>query len=583
MNDAEFGSIGALTRRLAEAEATIQALLSNEIDAVVDPRTSSPVLLMNAQTALRESEKWLRKSEEQYRQIVEATSDGIVKIDPTARVLFANRRFAEMLGYQASEVVGSSLSSLVGEAAQTALLSSTRKHRSVKDAIDLELRHKNGSEVSVSVAETLLLNEAGEHVGHLVVVRDVTEQKRLQSQLLVSDRMASVGTLAAGVAHEINNPLAAVIANLDYITEQRGRLLACDLPARSYDSFLSDIQGPLEDAAEAARRVRLIVRDLKVFSRSPEAEPRGPISVVNVLESAVRMAWNELRHRARLVKDYEPVPAVEVDEARLVQVFLNLLVNSAQAIPEGSAEKNEVRISTRATGDRVVVEVSDTGGGIQPSLISRIFDPFFTTKAVGVGTGLGLAICQRLVTDMGGELSVRSEMGKGTTFRVALPIRHAVSNPVSGPPREALANTRRGRILVVDDDELILRAVERILSKEHDVVVTLGARQALALCSSGETFDLILCDLMMPDMTGMDVYLELARVAPPQEERVVFLTGGAFTPKARDFLATTPVEHIEKPFVASNLRAFVQRYLRAQRGSEFPLPLPESGHLTAIR
>ena len=563
MSVGESAAVAALTQRLAEAEATIQALLSEQVDAVVDPRTSTPVLLSNAQAALRKSESGLRKSEEQYRQIVEATSDGIVKIDLDAQVLFTNRRFAEMLGYEASEIVGVSLFSLLGELAKTALLGSTQKHRAVKDPIDIEIRHRSGSEVSVSVAETLLSNEAGEHVGHLIVVRDVTEQKKLQSQLIVSDRMASVGTLAAGVAHEVNNPLAAIIANLDYIAEQRGRLLDADDP-RDYGSFLSEIEAPLTDAAEAARRVRQIVRDLKVFSRSPEAEPRGPISVVTVLDSAVRMAWNELRHRARLIKDYGPVPPVEVNEARLVQVFLNLLVNSAQALPEGSAEQNRVCIRTRAEGDRVIVEVSDTGPGIPPAIISRIFDPFFTTKAVGVGTGLGLAICRRLVTDMGGELGVRSEIGSGTTFRVALPIAGKRSAHPVAPVRPPPANLRRGRILVVDDEDLILRAVERILCTEHDIVVSPGAREALALCASGEHFDLIMCDLMMPDMTGMDLYVELVRVAPAQAEHIVFLTGGAFTPKARDFLATTPVEHLEKPFEPSNLRAFVQRYLRAR-------------------
>jgi PAS domain S-box-containing protein len=571
MSSAENAAdIQELKLRLAEAQATIEALLFGQIDAVVDPRTSNPVLLYKAQAALRESEDGLRKSEEQYRQIVEATSDGIVKIDLVALVVFANRRFAEMLGYEVSEVVGSSLFALMSDAAKDVVQGSIQNRATVKDAIDITLRHKSGAEVSVSVADTPLLDESHRLVGHLAVVRDVTEQMKLRSHLMVSDRMASVGTLAAGVAHEINNPLAAVIANLDYISEQRARVLDADAPTRRFDHFLSEIKGPLDDAGEAARRVRLIVRDLKVFSRSPDDEPRGPVSVTTILESALRMTWNELRHRARLVKDYGPVPEVEVNEARLVQVFLNLLVNSAQALPEGSAEQNEIRVRTRAAGEQVFVEVSDTGVGISPEIIGRIFDPFFTTKAIGVGTGLGLAICQRLVTDMGGQLSVRSEVGKGTTFRVALPVAKSLKAAVAPPPRQTPANNRRGRILVVDDEELIVRAVERILSGEHDIVVTLVAREALALCTSGESFDLILCDLMMPDMTGMDLYLELARIAPAQAENMVFLTGGAFTPKARDFLAVTPIEHIEKPFEPRNLRAFVQRYLRVNTVSSPP-------------
>jgi PAS domain S-box-containing protein len=574
MSAPDTSEVRALKQRLAEAEATLDALLSGQIDAVVDPRTSTPVLLFKAQAALRESEKGLRKSEEQYRQIVEATSDGIVKIDPVAQVVFANRRFAEMLGYETSEVIGSSLFAFMNEAAKEVVLGSIRNRSSVKDAIDIILRHKSGAEVSVSVADTLLVDETGRHVGHLAVVRDVTEQMKLRSQLMVSDRMASVGTLAAGVAHEVNNPLAAVIANLDYVIEARGRVLDADPPLRPYEWFLNEVKAPLEDASEAARRVRLIVRDLKVFSRSPDEEPRGAIAVTTILESAIRMAWNELRHRARLVKDYGPVPDVEVNEARVGQVFLNLLVNAAQALPEGSADQNEIRISTRALGERVIVEVSDTGVGMSPAIMSRIFDPFFTTKPVGVGTGLGLAICQRLVTDMGGELSVTSQVGKGTTFRVALPVARTPTGRVAPPVRQASANSRRGRILVVDDEELIVRAVQRILGTEHDVVVTLVAREALALCTSGDTFNLILCDLMMPDMTGMDLFLELARVAPAQAENMVFLTGGAFTARAREFLAVTPIEHIEKPFEPANLRAFVQRYLRSNMVSIAPAAPP---------
>jgi len=551
-----------LAQRLAEAEATIEALLSGQVDAVVDPRTSTPVLLAKAQAALRQSENGLRKSEEQYRQIVEATSDGIVKIDPLAQVVFTNRRFARLLGYQVSEIVGASLFSFMSDAVKSTLLKSSESRSSGGDAIDVALRHKNGAEVATSITATVLVDDAGMPVGHLAVVRDVTEQMKLQSQLMVSDRMASVGTLAAGVAHEINNPLAAVIANLDYVSEQRRLLLDADPALRLYESFLTDIKGPLEDAGEAARRVRLIVRDLKVFARSPEEEPTSSVSVTTTLESAMRMAWNELRHRARLVKDYGPVPEVQVNEARLVQVFLNLLVNSAQAVPEGSADKNEIRVTTRAEGNRVLVEVSDTGVGIPAAIIGRIFDPFFTTKLAGVGTGLGLAICKRLVTDMGGELSVASEVGKGSTFRVALPLMSALTTQKVPSIRPALASARRGRILVVDDEELIVRAVERSLGKEHDVVATMGAREALALCARGDAFDLILCDLMMPDMTGMDLHAELIQIAPELAANMVFLTGGAFTPKAREFLAVTSVEHIEKPFEPANLRAFVQRYLR---------------------
>jgi CheY-like chemotaxis protein len=378
---------------------------------------------------------------------------------------------------------------------------------------------------------------------------------------MVSDRMASVGTLAAGVAHEINNPLAAVIANLEYITESLGTAVGGNAPARDGAWLREEIKGPLDDAREAAQRVRFIVRDLKVFSRSPTDEASAPVDVQATMESSLRMAWNEIRHRARLIKHYGTALCVTANEARLGQVFLNLLVNAAQALPEGRAEHNEIRVTTRLDGELVVVEVRDTGPGIPPEIVGRIFDPFFTTKAVGVGTGLGLAICQRIVTDMGGELTVETELGTGTTFRVALPVAREEESRGTALESVPVAG-RRGQILVVDDEAVVLRSLKRILSKDHDVVAIGTAAEALALCTGGGAFDLILCDLMMPEMTGMDLHRELSRAAPDQAGRMIFITGGAFTEKARTFLSETPKEQIEKPFETANLRAIVHRYLR---------------------
>jgi PAS domain S-box-containing protein len=673
-----------LAWRLAEAEATIEALVSGQIDAVVDPKSHSPVLLSKAQDALRESEEryrrivetsndgiwaidgeskitfvnqrladmlgyspdqmigksfsefipeaseakapqrfegargisqetevklerndqselWvllktspirdadgayigtlammtdrtraredeeaLRKSEEQYRQIVETTTEGIIKSDGSARILFVNRRFAEMLGYDPREMVGVSMFDFMSAAAKViALDASHRTRRGVKNVVDTTFRHKDGTNISVNIAGAPLFDGDGAYIGNLGVVRDVTEQKKLQSQLMVSDRMASVGTLAAGVAHEINNPLAAVIANLDYMTESLRHMIGGDSvesgPTRSAAWVLEEIKTPLDDARDAAERVRFIVRDLKMFSRSPSDEPTGAVDVKSIMESSLRMAWNEIRHRARLVKNYGPVPGVRANEARLGQVFLNLVVNAAQALQEGHAEQNEIRVTTRLEGDRVIIEVADTGAGIPPEILGRIFDAFFTTKAVGVGTGLGLAICHRIVTDMGGELTVETEIGTGTTFRVSLPVARKDVVEVAVTEELVAVAARRGRILVVDDEPLVIRTVKRILSKEHDLVVTVAATEALALCASGEKFDLILCDLMMPEMTGMDLHRELSLVAPEQADRMIFVTGGAFTEKARRFLSETPKEHLEKPFASANLRAIVQRYLR---------------------
>jgi len=563
-----------LAQRLAEAEATIEALLSGQIDAVVDSKTQSPVLLFKAQDALRESE-------ERYRRIVETANEGIWTIDTEEKITFVNPRLAEMLGYLPDKMLGRSFLEFIPEASRVPAVKQVERSRDGNsEEIEVKLARNNGAELWVLLKTSPIRDTDGAYIGTLSMMTDRTrhrqdeealrkseeQQKKMQSQLMVSDRMASVGTLAAGVAHEINNPLAAVIANLDYITESLRLMISGDSagvsPTRSNAWLLEEIKTPLDDAREAAQRVRFIVRDLKIFSRSTDDEERGAVNVDAIMESSLRMAWNEIRHRATLVKLYGRVPAVDANEARLGQVFLNLVVNAAQALPAGQAERNEIRVTTRLEGERVVIEVSDTGPGIPPHIIGRIFDAFFTTKAVGVGTGLGLAICQRIVTDMSGTLTVESEVGKGTTFRVSLPLARKKKSDVAPPVELVPAAGRRGRILVVDDEELVVRSVKRILSKEHDVVATVSATEALALCAGGEQFDLILCDLMMPEMTGMDLHRELSLVAPEQADRMIFVTGGAFTEKAWRFLSETPKEHLEKPFASANLRAIVQRYLR---------------------
>jgi signal transduction histidine kinase len=403
-------------------------------------------------------------------------------------------------------------------------------------------------------------------------LRDVAlraEGSKMQEQLLISDRMASVGTLAAGVAHEINNPLAALMANLAFVSEDVAKL-EHDLRAESsvpgaqqpewIVTRLGKLDEPLRDAHESADRVRDIVRDLKIFSRSDE-ERTGPVDVRRVLDSSLRMAWNEIRHRALLVKEYGDVPEVEGNEGRLGQVFLNLIVNAAQATPEGRADKNEIRIVTRQDEQgRVVVEVRDTGEGIPDAVLSRIFDPFFTTKPIGVGTGLGLAICHRIVSTMGGQLTVESEVGKGTVFRTTLPA--ATSRAVEAPlPPAATVPGRRGRILVIDDEAMLRTAVRRILSGQHEVIAAMNAWDAIARVDHGERFDIILCDLMMPEVTGMDLHAEILRIAPEQAARVVFMTGGAFTSRAREFLDRIPNPRIEKPFNVTTLRALVHSLL----------------------
>jgi signal transduction histidine kinase len=390
------------------------------------------------------------------------------------------------------------------------------------------------------------------------------ERKRMREQLLISERMASVGLLAAGVAHELNNPLAILLANLELAAEQLTRMAGRGSGAGATASAVvpTEVGELIRDAQEAAERMRLIVRDLGGLSRSSDDDKQGPVELTRVLESAIRMTANEVRHRAQLVRDYGSMPMVKGSEAKLAQVFINLIVNAAHAIPEGRAASNEIRIASRTdAAGHAVVEIRDTGAGIAPAVLPRIFDAFFTTKTGGAGTGLGLAICHRIITGYGGGITAESAPGKGSVFRIILPAVAALPMPAAPAAIEAVG-ARRGRVLVVDDERLLGISIQRILEAEHEVTSVTTAREAIALLGDGAPFDIVLCDLMMPEMTGMELYRELARRSPAQANKFVFMTGGAFTEDASRFLGEIPNPAIEKPLKASRLRDLVRGLLQ---------------------
>jgi CheY-like chemotaxis protein len=252
------------------------------------------------------------------------------------------------------------------------------------------------------------------------------------------------------------------------------------------------------------------------------------------------------------------VPLVEVDDAQLGRVFVNLLVNAAHALPETGGARNEIGIvtSTDSSG-RAVIEISDTGPGIPADVLGRVFEPFFTTKDVGVGAGLGLSISRNIVLAMGGEIGVESQLGFGTTVRIVLPacaraLEGAVPTIVEAP------TARRASVLVVDDEPAIGVALGRVLN-EHDVTIATSVTDALQIIEAGTVFDVILSDLMMPERSGIDLYEELGRIAPSHVARIVFVTGGAFTPAAAEFLDRVPNDRVRKPFDADAIRALVRK------------------------
>ena len=392
-------------------------------------------------------------------------------------------------------------------------------------------------------------------------------RETLHEQQAQAERMISLGRLASGVAHEINNPLAYVMANLGMLRDRLLPLMRLQRGTATPQELteLDDYEGMLLDALEGAERIRGIVRDIQTVAQVRQ-ERLEPVQVLPILKSSLKLAWNRIQHRARLEESHAPLPAVTAEAGRLGQVFLNLLLNAADAIPEGHSEENLIRVVTREAEQHVVVEISDTGEGISKERLARIFDPFFTTKPIGSGTGLGLFICQGIVASFGGAIEVESQLGGGSTFRVCLP--RAVSQAQAEANQAAAMREATGRlgltrsaarpqVLIVDDNLLLGRALARELEEECHVRVVASGREALEVLRE-ETFALVLCDLHMPDLTGMDVYETLQKLQPGAEKRLVFMTGGVFSERAQAFVQSVPNPVIEKPVNLGRLRPFLQ-------------------------
>jgi len=519
------------------------------------------------------TEEALVRSELSFRKLIERAPEAIC-VHRDQRFVYVNPAMLAGLRYEhARDLIGKPIFDVIhpDDHAMTRAREATLLATS-QAAAPQELRFLRSDGSTYAIESVALAVEFDGAPSVLVMARDITERKRMQAQLAQADRMVVMGTLAAGVGHEINNPLTYVLSNLALAGEDLEQLrqeLEEQVPAlaeaQEWSSRLRDLREMLQEAHAGADRVRLIVRDLKIFSRQGE-ERRAAVDVREVLDFSIKMAFNEMRSRGRLVKQYDTVPAVYADGARLGQVFLNLLVNAAQAIPEGHVGINEICVRVRRdVPGRVAVEVSDTGTGISPEVLPRIFDPFFTTRPVGAGTGLGLSICHGIIQSLGGDIRVHSELGRGTTFTVLLPADASVPAPQEAArvPGEG----RRAHVLVVDDEPAVGRALARTLGLQHTVTVMESGQEALERLLAGASFDAIFCDLIMPDLSGMDLYERVRQQKPGLTGRFVFMTGGAFTPRAREFLKTVPNAWLEKPFDAQQLMRLLTQVLREHGAS----------------
>lgn len=563
------GSLGSLSTLLGLPASTVEGSISDreatfEILMPRDERRGRNLVrrarawlagvpihdLLNQQDAVNESYHEVLRTRLEFRELLERAPMGAA-IQRGGRYVWVNTALTQMLGWDhPADFIGRALTEDIHPDERDRLR--RRLERAAVDTTAEEIRmlRRDGTPAWFEVAATQDVIFQGAPA-RLIVGNDITERKRAREQLALADRMAAVGMLAAGVAHEINNPLTYVMLNMQAIAREL---------ERSPDEAMRTAS---TTALEGLERVRTIVADLRTFARADE-DTVGPIDINDVVRTTLRLAEKTVTVSSNLELDLGDVSAVHGNRGRLGQVVLNVLLNAHEAIEERGV-RGRIRVrSLRGAGGTVVIEISDNGGGIPPEALRRAFEPFFTTKGVGRGTGLGLAICHRIVGDLGGSIAIDSTPSRAgdqtlrTHVRIALPAA-TFERLDARPTTETPTSDRRRRILVIDDEAEVAEAIKVTLQTQHDVEIAANGAAALERLSRTPLFDVVLCDVMMPGIDGIEVYEEVSKSSPTIAKRFVFMSGGAFTPRTRAFISGCENRRIEKPFSGDQLLALIER------------------------
>ncbi len=392
----------------------------------------------------------------------------------------------------------------------------------------------------------------------------------LRNRLYHSDRLASVGQLAAGVAHEINNPSTFLLNNAEHGIRLIEELSQCFLSEDTQEQQtrtkvldrLQDLREMYDDNLQGIKRIQSVVSELSSFSRIEEGDIES-LQLNDLVAVACNLTRNEVRHRAKTLLSLGELPNFPGHRGRITQVLVNLIINAGHAIESVPRPQHTIKIVSRFDEQReeVVLEVHDTGCGIATESLSRIFEPFFTTKPAHRGTGLGLSLCSDMVRRHGGRIEVQSQVGEGSVFSVHLPIHNEIV-PHTAPSVSSRSYRRAEqplRILIIDDEAPVRRGLSRVLSREHQVSECHDGQQALAMLDTDPHFDVLFCDLMMPGMDGAAFYSVLKARFPHLVGRLVFLTGGAVTERTRNFVLEEKVRLLSKPVSTDELEAAIAR------------------------
>ena len=490
-----------------------------------------------------ERDSALLSAHTEFRGVLAAIPDGVTVLR-NGLVYYANPAFLKIVGRDNVGVVGLPFLDLLVEDDRESFQS-----REAADPIVVRMRSEEWGTRLVEVSGAGSISFEGKPAV-ILIARDITERRLAEEQLARAERLAALGELAAGVAHELNNPMAYVVLNLE--------LLRAHLERRG-DTMMRD---PVNEALDGVRRMREIAIELRAFSRPDGPGAPEAVDVKRAIGSALNIAQNQLRHRAQVRRELEEGLSVTAREGQLVQVLVNLLVNAAQAIPDGEGTKHAIVVRSRASGNgRVEISVSDTGPGIPAEILPHLFHPFATTKARGQGSGLGLAISRRIVERFKGEIRAENLPERGAVVTFDLPGAGPAPGPTTVRPPAEPRRERGFKVLIVDDEPAIGRALRRVLSA-HVLTVISDGYEAIELLHR-EFFDVIVCDLMMPGLSGHKLFETVCETVPELRARFVFISGGAVSKEAANFLETCGCPVLAKPFSNAAVIETVERIANA--------------------
>lgn len=542
MTPGEVTQVGPALARALEAlgaRARMEALAGDE-----------PEVTLEFSSGLAQAEA--RGSEARFRSLVEAIPEAVFIVGASG-LLYGNPAAVSLFGYPSlEEALGKDPRSVahpddVPQLEQRAVAMLLEKR--TLPPFEYRVFRRDGALLTIEVSSMPVEYEGAPAI--LTFARDATERKRVEAELLQADRLTVLGLLAGGLAHAMNNPLSYVLLGLEQA--ERGLARVDEVEARE------KVLARLREAHQGAQRIAEVVRRMRSLSRMDD-DKRGAVDVRGVLEAALELFGSEIRHRGELVTRLGDAPPVLASRGRLEQVFLNLLAHAAQSLPEEGGGR--VEISLFSDENSVMVEMLDSVRPAHPGELSRALEPFATPRE-GTLRALSLPLCRSVVEGLGGEISVDGSV-RGTHVRIRLPAATALASvvpPSASEPASAPLGTAPARLLVVDDDVAVGSALRLMLEPEHSITCVRDVQEALDMLLSGDDYDLILCDLVMPEPGAALLLDTLARERPDLVAQVVLMTGGAYTESARDLLTRVDAPRIDKPFDLARLRALLARAL----------------------